>query len=271
MQITTEQDMIELCERVNSSNTFSLELYDNLTRTAINEWNHTNKNLISRGLIGGNSHLQQGINRVVFPYQGESRLIIEETPFLYPSPKLLEQEPSLTGPMTGNLSNCYGLQSNTFLFHMQGKDIATPFGFQAAAAGMGRFREHPLVTATKELYEEAGIKDAECLFYNHPTDALPFMKTGKIPQILFSFGFAADLSTFPKLDSLDQIAEFEATTKQKIQSRELEQREGYHFTIPYSQVEQVTGELHDQGKFYGPIHESTMNFVKALKDSREIK
>ena len=90
-----------------------------------------------------------------------------------------------------------------------------------------------------------------------------------IPQLLFSFGFANELSRFPFCRNLDEIAEFKAKIEKALNERK-ESREAYHFTISYESVEKVVGELYDKKRFYGPIYESTINFIKALKDSKQI-
>ena len=154
---------------------------------------------------------------------------------------------------------------------MRGANISAPFGFQAAAAGMGVYGQHPSITAALELYQEAGLGNFEQFPRNGlAIDCLPFMKEEKIPQPLFSFGFFNDLSSFPVCNSLDDIAEFEAKVKQRLQDKTLQQREAYHFTLPYPEVERIAGELNDKKRFYGPIYQSTMNFMKALKDSKEL-
>ena len=74
------------------------------------------------------------------------------------------------------------------------------------------------------------------------------------------------------MNSLDNIGEYEERLKGTLLSY------GYHFvgesksfTLPYPKVEKVAGELEEQGKFYGPIYQSTMNFLKALKDYKEVE
>lgn len=278
MEIKTQQDMAEFCEEVMKNKILNNNLFlkvfnkEDFTTQQVQEIEELNKEAINKGLIGKGSHLQQGI-REIRVSNIESKIVIVETPYLYPSAKLLEQHPELTGAMTGNLSNCYDHSTKNFLFHMRGKDISAPFGFQAAAAGMGYFREHPGITARRELAEEAGILYAKSLLFGNPIDVLSFMKKAgekAIPQPLFSFGFANDLSRFPTFNSLDEITEFEADIKKQLADKTIEQKEAYHFTLPYSSVEKIAGELNDKKRFYGPIYESTINFIRALKDSREI-
>ena len=229
-----------------------------------------NTEMIQKGKIGKGSHLQQGI--LTINYDDKVNYVnVSEVPRLYPSPKILEENSELTGPTTGTLSNCYDPASKRLLFHMRGTNIANPFGFQAAAAGMGVYGQHPSVTASLELYQEAGLEN----FMQFPInglaiDILPFMKAGKIPQPLFSFGFLDDLSEYPVCRSSDDISEFEARTKKGLQEKTLQQKEGYHFTIPYSEVEKIAGEINDSKRFYGPIYESTINFLRTLRNSRQL-
>jgi len=269
MDITTEEGMNSLCEIVNSlQKPFDILIRDSVSRESVRKWEYQNNQAIANGLISERSHLQQGITDF-YTDRNKKELRFKETPFLYPSPQILKIT-HLIGPITGNLSNCYDPTSQDFLFQMRGRSISEPFKFQAAAAGMGKFREHPLVTATRELQEEAGIFDAECLFLHRAIDCLPFMKSGKVPQPLFSYGFAADLLHFPRLDSLDAIAEFEAKTKQQIE-KSGEQKESYHFKISRSKVEQITGQLDEQQRFYGPVYQSTIDFIRELKNFGELK
>jgi len=268
MPIYIEQDMNDFCERVKSKGfPFALVLEDEYPGIS-KCYEDLNAHFIDIGILGDGSHLQQRIKEVHFGQMQDSPAVFfENYPCLYPSPKILSEHPTTTGPMTGNLSNCYDPNNKFFLFHMRGRDISAPFGFQAAAAGMGQYGEHPGITAKKELSEEAGIDNPKTLFNGYATDVLPFMKAGKIPQPLFSFGFlSVDLTRFSNCRSIDEIAEFETATKQKLESGELEKKEGYHFTIPLKSVETIVGELHDQKRFYGPIAESHTNFHSALKD-----
>ncbi len=262
MEIRTEQDMIEFCNITNPYAPFDIHLMVHPSSN-LKEMKKINQEMIRQKVIGEGSHLQQGIDGVSYI----SRVLLCEIPYIYPSGRLLAEHPELTGPMTGTLSNCYDPQSQRFLFHMRGTNISAPFGFQAAAAGMGVYGQHPSVTAALELCQEAGLEH----FEQFPRDGLainclPFMKAGKIPQPLFSFGFLDDLSRFPVCNSLDDIAGFEARIKKGLQDRTLEQKEAYHFTLPKFKVETIVGELNDGKRFYGPIYESTMNFMRALKD-----
>lgn len=261
MEIKTEQDMIEFCKGVGKS--FDINVISRLSPDEEQTWDAKNIEMISNGKIGKGSHLQQGILETEF-FSGST---IVETPYLYPSPKLLAENPELTGPSTGVLVNCYDPTTKRFLYHMRGVDISAPFGFQAAAAGMGVYGQHPAVTAALELYQEAGLEKFRHFQGLRAIDALPFMKGGKIPQPLFSFGFFDNLSRFPVCKNLDDIAKFETNVKEGLKTGTLTKREGYHFTIPSEHVEKVAGELNDKKRFYGPIYESTINFVKALKDS----
>jgi len=253
MQIQTEQDMNKFCARANKLGTFTLGLIRDNDPDILRTMVQGNQELISQRIIDLGSHLQQGIEGIIFGEEGEP-ILVSETPYIYPSKKLLETHPELTGPMTGNLSNGYDPFSRRFLFQTRGTDIAQPFSFQAAAAGMGRFKEHPDITAYKEVQEEAGIEHPGRIFEGYAHRVSPFMKAGQIPQPLFSYGFEADLSQFPVCNSLEDIEDFEALTKGALADRALEPREAYHFTVPYEQVERVANELHDAGKFYGPIY-----------------
>ena len=214
------------------------------------------------------SHLQQGISKLDY---NDAGVVIYETPFLFPNPKVSDrlELKDYFGPITGVLVNCYDPNTKNLLFHIRGKDVDSPFGFQAAAAGMGRFRENPWITAKKELEEEAGILYPSLLFQGKAIDALPFMK-GSVPQPLFSFGFSNDLSGFPVCNNLEDIAKFEDI--KKIELKETKKKpEAYHFTIPYNKVEKISGELNDKKRFFGPIYDSTINFIKALKDSKKLR
>ncbi len=125
-----------------------------------------------------------------------------------------------------------------------------------------------LLNHQKELAEEAGIEYPYSPFGNRAIDILPFMKSGTIPQLLFSFGFLNDLSRFPVGHTLEDIAEFEAQVRGRLNDRTLQQREAYHFTVPLASAEKVTWELRGSERLYGPVYESTMNFFKALKDEK---
>jgi len=92
------------------------------------------------------------------------------------------------------------------------------------------------------------------LFNGNAIDVLPFMKAGKIPQPLFSFGFSNDLGRFPVYENLDALAEFEEKTKDAIRNKGMKQKEAYHFAIPFKSVEKIAGTLDDAKKLYGPIY-----------------
>jgi hypothetical protein len=266
MEIKTEQDMKWFCEQTKGP--FEIKVLSPAASTLESTWgviwNAINKDFITQGKIGKGSHLQQGIADI--SYIG--KVLLNEIPFLYPSKQVLDYHQELTGPMTGTLSNCFDPMAKSFLFHMRGTNISAPFGFQAAAAGMGVYGQHPAITASLELYQEAGLEKFQQFPRNGlALDILPFMKAGKIPQPLFSFGFLDDLSEFTVCRSLDDITTFEDKTKKSLQEGTLQQKEAYHFTVPSIAVEKVAGELNNSKRFYGPIFESTMNFVRALKDS----
>jgi hypothetical protein len=282
--ISNEEEMVEFCEEANKlGKPFNVHVQ---WKVDPSEFQTLNQLMIDEGLIREGSHLQQGISQYFFraysplvqdisgfDYEDHIDVILQETPYLYPSTKLLKQNRKLTGPMTGNLSNCYDPVNKLFLFHMRGSDVSAPFDFQAAAAGMGVYGQNPGLTAALELKEEADLENFSQFAGGKAINVLPFMKVGEkgVPQPLFSFGFTSDLSHFPKLDSLDAIAEFKATTKQRLASGEIDQREAYHFTIPLAEAETLVGELNDQNKFCGPIAESHTIFHSALHDSGKIK
>lgn len=267
MNIKTEQDMKDFCKQVNGPFRIEISTY---CFEKENLWNGTNKKMIELGKIGKGSHLQQGIQDINFSkgFSKDALIDILEKPFLYPSGKILNENMDLTGAITGSLSNCYDPLTKNFLFHMRGVDISVPFGFQAGAAGMGVYGQNPGLTAAIELYEETGLTKFRQLFHGQAVDILPFMKGGPdgVPQPLFSFAFSDDLSNFTSLSSLEEIAEFEESTKKGLKEQRIKQKEAYNFTIPYKNVEKITGEINDSRKFYGPIYESTINFIKSLKD-----
>jgi hypothetical protein len=262
MKIEVEGDMNHLCienDLKNKRFPFRLSVTNQKNKIVdIVEYEEINRKMIEEGKISRESHLQQGICNIKCD---RGVVVITEKPFLYPSKKILIENPELTGPMTGNLSNCYDCFNELFLYQIRGSDVSSPFGFQAAAAGMGYYREHPRETARKELLEEAGIMYPRILFGGKSIDMLPFMKGGKIPQPLFSFGFECDLRKFPNMKNLDDIDEFE----QKIK-KSGEGREAYHFTIQRDVVEKIIGELNDKKRFYGPIYQSSINFIRALRN-----
>ena len=264
MEIKTEQDMIEFCKQAKGP--FSISIDSPLNNFEERVWQDKNDEMIKLGKIGKSSHLQQGILKINY-WRSVYLTEFTEAPLLYPSQKILIENPKLTGPLTGNLSNCFDPETDRFLFHMRRQNISAPFGFQAAAAGMSRFREHPYTTAKKELAEEAGIEYPLSPFQNRAIDVLPFMKAGKVPQLLFSFGFLNDLSEFPVCRSLDDIAKFESRTKQALAEGREPHREAYPFTVHYASVEGIAGELNDKRRFYGPIYQSTINFIGALRDA----
>jgi hypothetical protein len=272
VEIKTELDMIELCSHLNEIPlAYEISCSDNIPIDVVKSIESINKDLIRRGLLKQGSHLQQGISEIYIWKSSENQdktLKIQEIPLIYPTTEVISSHPGLIGTSTGNLSNCYDKKRELFLFHMRGSDVSKPYYFQAGAAGMGRFRENPGITARRELAEEAGLMYPKSLFGGRPIDCLAFMKDGKIPQILFSFGFADDLSGFRVCNNLDDVLEFESVVKQGLSLNATSQRESYHFTVPYSEVENIAGELERRKRFYGPIYQSTLDFMRHLRNSK---
>ena len=66
---------------------------------------------------------------------------------------------------------------------------------------------------------------------------------------------------------LDDVREFEAQIKKAL-AKTNKKAEAYHFTVPYELTEKIAGEINEEGKFFGPIHTSTLNFMRTLKDSK---
>ncbi|MBU3940425.1 MAG: hypothetical protein KKH88_00655 [Nanoarchaeota archaeon] len=274
MEIKTEQDMNNFCEVVTKRAEgvpFEVNSYSSLTLNQELDWDRVNGGMIAKEAIGANSHLQKGIKGISWTKEHIGKVSIDETPLIFPSKTILEGRRDLIGPMTGVLVNCYDPLTKNVLFQMRGSSIDAPFGFQAAAAGMGTYGQELGLTAGLELLEEASLENYRQLLRGRAIDILPFMKGGAdgVPQPLFSFGFSDDLSRFEACRSLDEIATFEERTKTGLREGILPEREGYHFTVPYDQVETIAGKLNEQGehgRFYGPIHESTTNFLRALRD-----
>jgi hypothetical protein len=276
MEIKTEQDMRELCSKVRSP--FDITCVCRLSSSDIETFEKVRQQMIEQKHIRPDSEPIQGIKEIDY-FPEHNSVKIEETPYLFPSPGVIEHHPELTGPMTGVLVNAYDPKNKTFLFHMRGRSVDQPFGFQAAAAGFGVFGEHLYKTAVeRELPEEAGIYNAVPVSGMNALGIMPFMK-GPFPQPLFNFGFFYDSASFPAilypvLSSLEQITEFEDQVKSRLREGTLRQREGYHFNVPHEAVEKVVRDIYDRdptqqgrnGGFFGPIVESYENFARFLKD-----
>ena len=264
MQITDEKTMIEFCERVNKDQgIFGVDI-TGFPSEDYADWWEINHQEIKDGLVGNESHLQQGIKDALY-HTGQ--VIIEETPLLYPPKRILSEKNTLTGTMTGNLSNCYDPNDELFLFHMRGNDISQPFGFQAAAAGMGIYGQNPGLTAALELQQESGLEVFAQFGQGSAIGIHPFMKGGDkgVPQPLLSYGFLADLSRYEVLESHDDVARFEDAIKFGIRSGHTPNKEGFHFAVSLADVDNITTEINRQNRFYGPILESHQRFHEALK------
>jgi len=292
--LESPQGLEDFCRLANKNNRpFKVSLYEKkLNLETIEEWRGLNAARMEEGVIGP-SHLQQGIKYLTITERnGVSGVRIVQKPFLYPSERLVTEFPHLTGPMTGNLSNCYDPIGKFFLFHLRGRSVTAPFGIQAASAGMGVYGQHPGVTAALELGQEAGLENAIQFAYGRAIQVLPFQKpagtAGIVLQPLFSFGFIDDLSRFandladfdymaniaaktterkgPLLNSIDEIAEFESNIKRAL-TQDNRKPEAANFTIQLEKVEKIVGELKDKKRFYGPIAQSHISFHRALRNS----
>ena len=234
---------------------------------SIAEWHRRNKEMIEMKLIEPGSHLQQGIGKIDYE---DGVIIIWQTPLLYPSKGLIREQPEYTGPITGNLANCFDSENQLFLFQIRGNSVDEPWKFQAAAAGMGVYGQLPAHTATLEMMQETGLEHFENYDYQGTNSVLPFMKGGEggVPQLLFSFGYLDNLTRFPIMSSIREIEKFEASLKGIHETGYLRKREGYHFAVPVANIEEITSALEgdgDNSRFHGPIYESTQNFISALK------
>jgi len=283
MKIETEEDMGEFCIGVKGP--FSIAVKspeDPLERI---RWEKQNAEQKLENRLSLSSHLQQGIADI---NHGNGVVIVTETPLLYPSSKFFEYGLGhLTGATTGVLLNAYDPDNKTFLFHLRGRDISAPFGFQATAAGMSVYGEHPFVTAVnRELGEEEGSSSLVSVCGRKAIDILPFMKFAgqeSVPQPLFSFGFFYNSGkrpaiSYPFLSNLDQVTEYEQHIKEGLSNGTIRKQEAYHFNVPSKAVDTLVEGIFDRdrtqtgknGGFYGPITQSHDNFVKYLKDSKQL-
>jgi len=266
MRIVDEQSMNEFCDLVNSSKTIAgiqISYIDDFTVAEVSAMEACNAELIQEGLLGKGSHLMQGITRL--EYDDETKKVsIGKRPYLYPSQKVLEEYPGLTGPMTGNLQCCVDFENDSFLYHMRGDGISRPFGFQAASAGMQDFYTTLYEESVKELSEEAGIFTARPLFRENAVSILPFMKGKQIPQPLFTYVFEADLSDFPKYNSVEEVEEFEARTKKALEDGDLQNQEGFQFAVPIGFAYDFAKHIEATGRQYGPIRQSVEDTLDLL-------
>lgn len=263
--IDAEEDMRNLCSRIKGP--FEVEIVDNTSHYTTDVCKELNKFFINEGIVGRDSHLQQGIESI---YMDDKDNVIEvhETPYFYPSEKIIELSeslPCIVGPTTGVLVNCYDPFNELFLFQMRGGDIDRPFAFQAAAAGAGEFNLHPEYVARKELAEEAGLVRPKSLFPKKALDILPFIRAGNLPQILLSYGFSDTLRKYPRLSNMDEILSFEEDIKIKLEDGLVTPGEAYPFTLQQENVLGIVSELENEEKLYGPIGDSVRNFYNALK------
>ena len=175
--------------------------------------------------------------------------------------------------MTGVLVNAYDPKVDVFLFHMRGKDISTPFGFQAAVAGFGDFGVHPYDVAKNELKTESGVSTSNSTL-EKTLIVLPFMK-GAYPQPLFVYGFDFDSENskrdLPILSDYNEVIHFEAKTKANIKSG-AKLQEAYSFLVPSNKVNSFVEAIYQRdtlqkgknGGFFGPIKESHERFYEVL-------
>ena len=278
VELRTKKDMDSFLSKLKGKEPFIIQISRDIY---IDEKHCKDKlrEMIRRRKLSPGSEMLQGIRDI--EYNGAIK--IEETPVFYPSNGVIECCPEFTGAMTGVLVNAYDPKNKTFLFHMRGKSVDEPFGFQAAAAGFGVYKMHPHSVAKKELKEEARIDDnIYSISGSNALGIFQFMK-GEFPQPLFNFGFLYDsekhtASSYPILYSLEEIAEFEERIKTGIKNKKIALREGYHFHIPQERAERIVEEIYERdplqkgknGGFFGPIAESHENFVRFLTDLKYI-
>ena len=267
MEIIDKESMEEFCSIVNGRKNPNIEVktFHNLTTRKIYNWERFNQEAINEQYISYNSELMQGIGTVHY-VRGQNRLVIIERPYLYPSKRVLETMPKMTGAMTGTLQNVIDPKNQLFLYHMRGSDISAPFKYQAASAGMQRFGETLYAGSRRELSEEAGIKYPISSFNGDPILVIPFMKGGEkgVPQPLFTFVFENDLSIFDLKTSLDEISNFEKTIKKQIKDGTLELKEAYHFAVPLAFAETFAEHIRDTNTQYGPIHTSVKHTLDLI-------
>jgi len=281
MEIQTEQDMIDFCDRVNKKKeSFYIdiirrtppdEIKSRLAEILLAESpekvnNYSNGNKLKELFI-------QGISSINYHSLTKelSIVTIDEIPVIYPSGRASYLE----GPMTGVLVNSFC--SEGYVFQMRGKNVSEPFGFQATAAGFVNFGENPRETFKDELKTETAKTEVFAIepLSDKPLAVLPFMK-GKYPQLLFLYGgrmyFSAP-QNLPVLTSIKGIDKFEKKIKEDIFKGKKIQ-ESYPFILPSNRVNNLVEEIYQRdhsqsgknGGFFGPIRESHYILKDLLKN-----
>ena len=268
VRIVDETSMNLFCELANSIKSIhgiDVHYIDDFLEAEVEEMEAFNLELIQEGMLGKTSHLMQGISRIDLGIENDTSFVsIAKTPFLYPAPQILEHHLELTGPMTGNLQCCIDFDNDGFLYHMRGKKISEPYGFQAASAGMQDFNTTLYEGSLKELSEEAGIVTVKPLFGQRAVSFRPFMKGGQIPQPLTTYAFEADLSGFEKYNSIKEVEDFEARTKKALEDGDIQNQEAFPFAVPISFAEPFAEYIADSKRQYGPICQSVKDTLDML-------
>ncbi|MFH1607990.1 MAG: hypothetical protein ABIA78_02555 [archaeon] len=266
MQIQTEQDMINFCNEVNTSGKpFDIKISDDLTPSEVENWEKLREQYDN---FPG-AQLKQGIKEITLSNSSPAGKALElnTIPYLHPFAKTPEGKPELKCSMTGVFVNCVDTSRYLVLLQVRGKNIESEYSFQNAASGFGKFRVPLLETARTELFEEAGIEYARFLFDGRAVDFLPF-KAGDYYPPLASFTCENVLSDFPYFENLESILEFREKVIMGIKEGAIKEKEGHHFTVPYRSLEKIAGELNNQGRFYGPVYDSIINSMRALKNNK---
>jgi len=274
MEINTINDAEQFCRKVraNKGLGFRLVVRDNLTTAEVAEVSTVNDEARESIIIPKASVLQKGIEEV---YHTHDTAVIVETPTLVASRESLVKHKDLTGPTVSIVANCYDPESKRVLLQVSGTRARAPHTLQNVGSIDGtsleylqdpnasRFREHLSVTARKAL-ENVGILHAEGLVGENPIGvyACP-QKVGRktLPHLVFGFGFAADLSSFPELDSAREV---KAYMRQIKGGKAPKKQDCYCFT---TWVTESIAQDMGQRAVSGPVYESLKDFSAFIRSS----
>ena len=250
----TQDRMCEMCEMVRPNSVLDFHFGESEPQKARNDL----EKLISKGYLNESSHLQQGIKLISYE---ECRVIINEIPFQYPDQRLLtaietgEVASRLVGPTTAIFAHVF--QGDVYIAQIRGRGISAP-GKTQIVSGVGEYGIYPADNALKEVKEEAEITNPQLrLDRNRFLDVSPFMKSGRLPQPIFSYIISGDIthiSTFVR-NSME-LERFETS------SHTSKPKEAYPFAIPIADLRVFVDEVDKLGKFYGPVKRSVHNFLK---------
>jgi len=215
--------------------------------------------LIRKGLAPADAHLLSGVQGFDVNKHGE--LVIYEKATLYPSPDYAASFAKEFLPSMSVNVHCFDPRTKVCGFQIRGKGVKGTGKIQMAAAGFGKYDEHPADSGLRELKEEFGVEGTLVLPQDQFLTIVPgtvgHCYLSRFPNISFSYIATADLDGLRRVTDFAQIRELIATPG--------EGEVGHKFGVHLEDLRRINNQINEANLYYGPVAPSVDLFDKWTK------